>query len=64
VFSKENHSEKDLCGASWGEHLGGFLERGNAIFLMNKTLTLSRNGGILLLQFHQMQKMLRGNEFL
>jgi hypothetical protein len=41
-----------------------FLERGDAMFLMNNTLTLSRNGGILLLQFHQIQKMLTWNEFL
>ncbi len=43
-------------GRLFGE---GFLEIGNVMFLVNKTLTLSRNGGILLLQFHQIQKMLR-----
>jgi hypothetical protein len=48
-------------GKTFGE---GFFERGDAMFLMNKTLTLLRNGGILLLQFHQIQKMLRGDKFL
>jgi hypothetical protein len=43
-------------GGLFGE---GFLERGNAMFLVNKALTLSRNGEILLLQFHQIQKMLK-----
>jgi len=48
-------------GITFGE---GFFKRSNVMYLMNKALTLSRNGGILLLQFHQIQKMLRRNKFL